>query len=179
MSLLASVVACSILISILSQGALVVNEQMEILVVKEKHFYVRQMWKFPGGYVEQGEELSNAVEREVLEETGIRSRFQGVLLMRHLHQFAFDCSDMYFVCLLRPLSKQIINCDSEIEQCQWACIEKIRQHLSPFNLLAIDKFLQWKDSGLSISSETVEPYFASMPKYTVYSMKPSPKEDYE
>ena len=145
---------------------------MQVLVVKEKHFYVKQMWKFPGGYVEQGEELSSAVEREVFEETGVKAKFQSLLLMRHLHRFAFDCSDMYFVSVLHPTSKQIRNCDQEIAQCQWAPIEGIKAQMSPFNRFALDKFLQWKDSGVSIHPETLDPYFASMPPYTVYSMKP-------
>ena len=154
-------------------GGLVVDEGMRVLVVKEKHFYVRQMWKFPGGYVEQGEELSTAAEREVLEETGIRSQFQCVLLMRHLHRFAFECSDMYFVCCLRPLTKAITNCNQEIDQCQWIPIEQITHQMSPFNLFVIDKFLQWRNNSFSIDTDTLDsPLPIMIPKYTVYSMKP-------
>lgn len=154
-------------------GALVVDDDNQVIVVKEKHFYVKQMWKLPGGYLEQGEELAQGVEREVREETGVEAKFECLLLMRHVHRFAFDCSDMYFVSLLRPTnsSRTIRNCDQEIAQCQWAPIEAIREKMSPFNRLAVDTFFKYKDSPLSIRPQTLEPYFASMPPYSVYSLE--------
>lgn len=36
-------------------------------------------WSIPGGRVEAGESLARAVERELLEETGVRGRCEGVL----------------------------------------------------------------------------------------------------
>ncbi|MGE5507533.1 MAG: NUDIX hydrolase, partial [Chitinophagales bacterium] len=47
-------------------GALVSNEQGEVLL---KRHPVRG-WEFPGGRVEQGEDLIDALHREILEETG-------------------------------------------------------------------------------------------------------------
>lgn len=41
-----------------------------------------------------------AAAQEVLEETGIRARFDGVLAMRQAHGFAFGKSDMFFVVAL-------------------------------------------------------------------------------
>jgi ADP-ribose pyrophosphatase YjhB (NUDIX family) len=43
----------------------------------------------PTGLVHAGEDLSEAVEREVLEETGVRAAFDCVLLVRQAHGFAF------------------------------------------------------------------------------------------
>lgn len=39
-----------------------------------------------------GEDLTEAVEREVLEETGIRVKFSSVLAIRQAHGFAFGTS---------------------------------------------------------------------------------------
>ncbi|KAI2804840.1 hypothetical protein RDWZM_008120 [Blomia tropicalis] len=152
-------------------GALVVDEHKKILVVKEKRFYFKQMWKLPGGYVEQGEELSQAAEREVLEETGVKCQFQNLILMRHLHRFAFDCADMYFVCLLRPLSKTIQNRDDECDAVCWMSIDDIIPQLTPFNRFILEKYIEFRGSSLSIKGETFDPQFASMPAYTIYSMK--------
>ncbi|MDA0365788.1 MAG: NUDIX hydrolase [Chloroflexi bacterium] len=40
-------------------------------------------WQIPGGYVEHDEPLTEAVEREVLEESGIRAEVRDVIAFRH------------------------------------------------------------------------------------------------
>lgn len=52
---------------IIAAAAVVVNEDGDVLF--EKH--VRRGWEFPGGQVEVGENVIDAVRREVLEETGV------------------------------------------------------------------------------------------------------------
>jgi ADP-ribose pyrophosphatase YjhB (NUDIX family) len=55
-------------------GAIVVNDRQEMLVVQEANGPLRgqDFWKMPTGLVHEGEDLIDAVEREVLEETGVR-----------------------------------------------------------------------------------------------------------
>ena len=51
-------------------GGLVMDfESGKILVIKEKNGHDVNGWKVPGGLVDNGEYLADAVEREVLEET--------------------------------------------------------------------------------------------------------------
>ena len=65
------------------------------------------------------EDIIEAVKREVFEETGIETEFISLVCFRHLLNFRFGCSDLYFTCLLRPLN-QDINFDSrEIADAQW------------------------------------------------------------
>lgn len=54
-------------------GAIVVDEG-RLLLVQRGHDPGRGLWSVPGGRVELGETLSEAVERELLEETGIRGQ---------------------------------------------------------------------------------------------------------
>jgi ADP-ribose pyrophosphatase YjhB (NUDIX family) len=52
----------------------VVNARQEMLVVQEANGPLRgqDFWKMPTGLVHEGEDLIEAAEREVLEETGVR-----------------------------------------------------------------------------------------------------------
>ena len=52
---------------IIAAAGIVINEKDEILMVKTHH----GGWVFPGGQVEVGENVIDAVKREVMEETGI------------------------------------------------------------------------------------------------------------
>lgn len=58
-------------------GAFVVNDQNEVLVVQERTGPAKgRGWKLPTGLIEQGEEIWLGAEREVLEETGVKARFE-------------------------------------------------------------------------------------------------------
>ena len=52
-------------------GAIVVDDAGRLLVVKRANPPAQGRWSVPGGRVELGESLADAVAREVLEETGL------------------------------------------------------------------------------------------------------------
>jgi NADH pyrophosphatase NudC (nudix superfamily) len=67
-----------------------------------------------------GEKVEEAVIREVLEETGVTTQFQGVLALASTHPYRFGKSNIYVVCRLTPLSTEIAIQDTvEIEDAQW------------------------------------------------------------
>lgn len=150
-----------------------INDNNEILLVKER-VKMTNYWKFPGGYVEQDEELYDAVVREVFEETGIRAQFQCILSIRHLHRMAFDCSDLYFVCLLHSKRDQLIKCPNEIDLCDWFHIDSVKTLLSTFNNLMVEKYLQWKINKTGINYEWIRTNFQPpLNEFVVYSLKNS------
>jgi 8-oxo-dGTP pyrophosphatase MutT (NUDIX family) len=55
-------------------GAVVFDANGRLLVVRRRHAPAAGQWSLPGGRVEPGESQAAAVEREVLEETGLRVR---------------------------------------------------------------------------------------------------------
>ncbi|XP_064961652.1 nudix hydrolase 2 isoform X3 [Musa acuminata AAA Group] len=107
-------------------GAFVMNDKREVLVVQEKNGILRGLglWKFPTGVVEQGEDIHAGVIREVKEETGIDTEFIEVLAFRQSHKSFFGKSDLFFVCMLRPLSHDIYPQELEIEAAQWMPVEE-------------------------------------------------------
>ncbi|XP_061937179.1 uncharacterized protein LOC114577635 isoform X2 [Apis cerana] len=101
-------------------GGFVYNEEtQEVLVLKEKYVNKKAMWKLPGGYVNPGENLEEAVKREILEETGIQTIFKCIISFRHIHDYSFNCSDIYMVAYLTPLNFDIKKCEKEISECRW------------------------------------------------------------
>ncbi|XWS18101.1 hypothetical protein CRYUN_Cryun32bG0013000 [Craigia yunnanensis] len=107
-------------------GAFVMNEKREVLVVQEKtgRFRGTGVWKFPTGVVNEGEDLCTAAVREVKEETAVDTKFIEVLAFRQSHKFFFEKSDIFFLCLLEPLSFEIQKQESEIEAAKWMPFEE-------------------------------------------------------
>ena len=63
---------------ILSAGAIVFKGS-EVLLVKRGKEPAKGLWSIPGGVLHVGERISEGLEREVLEETGIAIRFGGLV----------------------------------------------------------------------------------------------------
>ena len=102
-------------------GGVVLTPEKELLVVREKYGFGGRppTLKLPGGALLAGEHLVEAVEREVLEETGVQAKFEAMACFRHWHGYRYGKSDIYFVGRLRPLSKEITIQADEIQECLW------------------------------------------------------------
>jgi ADP-ribose pyrophosphatase YjhB (NUDIX family) len=121
-------------------GGVVVNDTDELLVVHEKGRSSRgRYYKLPGGALQAGEHLVDAVVREVLEETGIETSFMSLACFRSQHGYRFGKSDIYFVCRLEPLTHEITLQEEEIEECLWMPIEDYyrAEDVSFFNKLIV------------------------------------------
>ncbi|BAT75815.1 hypothetical protein VIGAN_01373800 [Vigna angularis var. angularis] len=60
----------------------------------------------------------------------IDTEFIEVIAFRHAHNVAFEKSDLFFICMLRPLSSEIIVDDLEIEAAKWMpLVEFVEQPL--------------------------------------------------
>jgi 8-oxo-dGTP pyrophosphatase MutT (NUDIX family) len=117
-------------------GGVVINEKKELLVVSELHRRSESpYYKLPGGALHAGEHIAACVEREILEETGVRSRFEALVCFRHWHGYRYDKSDIYFVCRLSPLSEKITIQAEEIEVCLWLPVQDYltSENASTFN----------------------------------------------
>lgn len=100
-------------------GGFVLNENREILVIKEKNGPATGIWKIPGGMADPGEDIGETAIREVFEETGIPCDFECILSFRQHHSAKFEKSDLYFVCFLRPNHNNIKIQESEIAEAKW------------------------------------------------------------
>lgn len=112
-------------------GGVVFNQKRDLLVVSEKYHQSSSnppRFKLPGGALHEGEHLVEGVIREVLEETGVQTRFDALICFRHWHGYRYGKSDIYFVCRLHPLSEEISLQEEEIEHCLWMPVEEYLAH---------------------------------------------------
>ncbi|KAL3273828.1 hypothetical protein HHI36_015255 [Cryptolaemus montrouzieri] len=156
--------------TLIGVGAVVVNDKSQVLVVKEK-YATRTAWKLPGGYVEPGENLIDAVVREVMEETNICTEFQSVIAFRHTHGRVYNCSDIYVVFSLKPTSKEISKSNQEISECIWMDIEQYLSHseIHSLNKLLVEKYLEYKDKQITIDCMSGVHQILKVP-FTFYSV---------
>ncbi len=58
---------------VLVSRCIVQNDEGKFLLIKRSgnNYHLPLKWEFPGGKLDEGQDLSNALEREVLEETGL------------------------------------------------------------------------------------------------------------
>ena len=125
-------------------GGVAVNNKNELLVVHEKgRSSGPPFYKLPGGALHAGEHLVDGVIREVLEETGIRTRFSSLACFRSQHGYRYGKSDIYFVCRLEPLSHKITKQEEEIEECIWMPVNEYyaADSVSYFNKLVVQAAL--------------------------------------
>ncbi|KAJ9470505.1 Nudix hydrolase 2 [Diplonema papillatum] len=93
---------------------------------------MRDFWKLPGGMVDRGENVHQAVVREVFEETGVRTQFSAVASFRESHEAPFGNTDLYFVCVVRlhpshhapPSDPVPVPCELEVERAAWMPVEE-------------------------------------------------------
>ncbi|MCL2093160.1 MAG: NUDIX domain-containing protein [Treponema sp.] len=106
-------------------GGVVIDKAGQLLVVSERYRAAGgRRLKLPGGALQEGEGLAEAVIREVKEETGIDTRFEYVACLRHWQGYRYGKSDIYFVCRLSPLSAEIHMDPNELAECLWMPLDE-------------------------------------------------------
>jgi ADP-ribose pyrophosphatase YjhB (NUDIX family) len=138
-------------------GGVVLNERNELLVVCERHRRTKQpYYKLPGGALQAGEHLVDGVIREVLEETGVQTRFESLVCFRHWHGYRYGKSDIYFVCKLSALSEELTMQAEELDECLWMPVEDYMtsELVSAFN----KRIVRAAMSGQGVRNEWVEGY---------------------
>lgn len=77
--------------------------------------------------MDPGETIVQAVEREVYEETGVRTHFEGIIGFREMLDARYTASDFYFVCLMTLSESESINIidKREIFEARWVPLSEL------------------------------------------------------
>lgn len=150
-------------------GGLVISDAGEILTIVERcDLETRpESFKFPGGMLEPGEHIESGVIREVWEETGVETEFEGLLSFRHHHGGQFGTSNIYAVCKLRPLTREITIDEVEIGLARWMPLQEFmdRPGVGPYNRHIVSRALQ-NDFMLP---HKIDGYRANADDYEIYT----------
>ncbi len=108
-------------------GVLVENVEGRLLLLRRSHEPARGCFGFPGGFVDAGESLEEALRRETLEETGLEVdaiEFLGGWPNRYAWRgLAYPVLDLFFTARARGDSSPSLS--HEVEECVWVRPEDV------------------------------------------------------
>jgi ADP-ribose pyrophosphatase YjhB (NUDIX family) len=115
-------------------GALVVNDQGQVLAIRENYKTGPGPWKLPGGLLDitKDKNIGDGAVRECFEETGVRAEFMFIAVQRFtLNSVMFHNADLYSVCRLRPLTTEIRSDPDEVAEARWIDSAEFLAAVSP------------------------------------------------
>jgi mutator protein MutT len=117
-----------------------------VLLVKRAHEPLKGEWSLPGGAVEVGETLHDAVMREVREETGLDVRVGPVIeVLDRVHRTADGRVEYHFVIIdyLCTLAGGTLASNSDAEDACWVPVDDLTPYaLTPLAAAVIGKALE-------------------------------------
>jgi nucleoside triphosphatase len=126
-------------------GALIFDSEGRLFLMKSHKW--RDNFVVPGGHVELGERLEEAIIREVKEETALDIYDIELLCVQ---EFIFDEAFwkrkhfIFFDYVCKTDSKNVI-LNSEANDYKWVPIEEtLKLAIDPYTEIAIKKYLSWK-----------------------------------
>ncbi len=142
------------------------NHQLNVLLVKQKYGLLKKQWALVGGFVKDNETLTDAVNRELQEETGIEVNY-----LEQLYTFGDDIDrdprfrviSVAYIALVNA-AQLVLKADTDAEDAAWFAINDLPA-LAYDHSLILEKALQRLKSKL-----TYQPIgFDLLPKEFLFS----------
>ncbi|WDQ16681.1 NUDIX hydrolase [Rhodopirellula sp. P2] len=128
-------------------GGLIVNEAQQLLLVRRARDPGKGQWGLPGGFVDRGESIEEALRREVIEETQLEVT-ELTLLTTGPNTYTYagvtaDVIDLFFVCKV-PTDAKIQLEPTELTEFKWCVPSKreLNNMAFPSNRIAVEQWLR-------------------------------------
>ena len=126
-------------------GAIVTNQEGQILLVRRAKDPGKGRWGLPGGFVDRYEVIEDAVAREVLEETSLRvTRCEYLMSSPNRYNYGGIVApviDLFYRC---DVDGEITLADGELDHFEW--VHPTAEHLDNLafesNRIAIERWMQ-------------------------------------
>lgn len=112
-------------------AAFIVNEKGDLLVVRRDREPAKGMLDLPGGFLDMGESVEEALLREVMEETNLKIATKRYLFSEpNVYRFSdmdINTSDMFFLCTAENVGEE--KAADDARECMWLKREEVRTEL--------------------------------------------------
>ena len=128
-------------------GGLIVNKEGKILLAQSNKWFDK--WTIPGGHIELGETMKDAVIREIKEEVGLDITVERLLLTQeaiYTNQFWKKRHYVFFDFLCRCEKDTVTLDNREIQDYSWVWPgEALNLNLESFTRNVVEKYLAPRD----------------------------------
>lgn len=131
-------------------GAIILNKKKQVLLIKrsQQAYNEKGCWENPGGTVEFGELLEDAIQRELMEELGIETKIVGKLPIQECY---LDLDKQHwisqtFVTKITEASKPIIQEPEKHNALKWFNLDDLPQPLSKISTQDFKTFETWSNN---------------------------------
>jgi mutator protein MutT len=127
--------------------AFIVNSKNELLIIKREpnNVMMPNIWEIPGGRLEEGEEATKGLEREVLEECGIGIRVIKPFSIRHFTRTDGEEIELTIYYCQPKNEKQEIKLSAEHTNYEWILLEKAKEKIHEFYYKELELFEKIKN----------------------------------
>jgi len=127
----------------------VVTSNGKVLLVRRVRGEDIGEWAIPGGFVEQKETIDDAIKREILEETGVKTELRGLIAVRN--RIYKNENSAYFIFLLVADSEKITPEKAEVDKVKFFTPDEISslKELQALSRIIITKVLEGKAKVLT------------------------------
>jgi len=125
----------------------IIQKSSSILLVKRKKDPYKNQFALPGGFVNEGETIEEAIEREVYEETSLKIHPIDILGV-YSDPTRDPRGHMMTVVFIVLIIKGIATAGDDAKEISWIPIEKINEIKIAFDhKLVLHDYLRWKREG--------------------------------
>ncbi len=121
-------------------GAIILDGEGRMLMVKASRGFTKGVWNIPGGFVTYGETPEEGVVREVAEETGVEVRVVRLIGV-YTARFKSPYYMRGFMYLAEPVTTELRLAPDEISEAAWMPMDEAHDAtLNPFCRYAIEEY---------------------------------------
>lgn len=137
----------------------VIFHNARVLLVKLTYGPAKGLWLIPGGLVDPGETLQEAIKREILEETGQMIKPLGIIGVRSMVRSTDNLTDLYciFLCQLESDPQSLITEEEEIREIRWMPLNELDTDstVTKYTSKIVKKAISCQPMELDLESESI------------------------
>lgn len=109
--------------------AVIVDDEGRVLLTKRSIPPFKNLWVMPGGKIDLGEPILEALKREVREEVGIEVDVDDIIdVFEHVTPGEDKCHFVIIYYLCRPLSCRITHNEQEVDEAAWVPFSELASY---------------------------------------------------